>query len=67
MFFINFYVFLLSFFFFLKVHSAKPTDQICAVERLDYSAFGKDNIGQLISITPDNELEILYFQAKVSF
>lgn len=47
-----------------KVHSAKPTDQICAVERLDYSAFGKDNIGQLISITPDNELEILYFQAK---
>ncbi|XP_036370669.1 rasGAP-activating-like protein 1 isoform X3 [Octopus sinensis] len=47
-----------------KVQSVKLTDQICAVERLDYSAFGKDNIGQLISQTPDNELEILYFQAK---
>ncbi|GAB1602527.1 rasGAP-activating-like protein 1, partial [Argonauta hians] len=47
-----------------KVQSVKSTDQICAVERLDYSAFSKDNIGQIISYTADKELEILYFQAK---
>ncbi|KAK6192279.1 hypothetical protein SNE40_003776 [Patella caerulea] len=37
---------------------------ICAVEKLDYGALGKSNIGQIILKTPEGDQDILYFQAK---
>ena len=40
-------------------------ENICAVEKLDYGALGKSNMGQIIHRTPDENTAIIYFQAKV--
>ncbi|ESO94698.1 hypothetical protein LOTGIDRAFT_144872 [Lottia gigantea] len=37
---------------------------ICAVEKIDYGALGKSNVGQIIVKSKDGEQDILYFQAK---
>lgn len=42
-------------------------DNICAVEKLDYGALGKSNMGQIIHKTSDESTAIIYFQAKVWF
>ncbi|KAK3771459.1 hypothetical protein RRG08_011393 [Elysia crispata] len=39
-------------------------ENICAVEKLDYGALGKSNMGQIIHRTPDENTAIIYFQAK---
>lgn len=40
-------------------------ENICAVEKLDYGALGKSNMGQIIHKTSDENTAIIYFQAKV--
>ncbi|KAL5016450.1 hypothetical protein ScPMuIL_006039 [Solemya velum] len=47
-----------------QVWTTVMTDQIYAVERVDYVAFGKSNIGQIITKNEDNSLSCLYFNAK---
>lgn len=42
-------------------------DNICAVEKLDYGALGKSNMGQIIHRSSDESSAIIYFQAKVRF
>ncbi|XP_055861424.1 rasGAP-activating-like protein 1 isoform X3 [Biomphalaria glabrata] len=39
-------------------------ENICAVEKLDYGALGKSNMGQIIHKTSDESTAIIYFQAK---
>ncbi|XP_012937160.2 rasGAP-activating-like protein 1 isoform X2 [Aplysia californica] len=39
-------------------------ENICAVEKLDYGALGKSNMGQIIHKTSDENTGIIYFQAK---
>ncbi|BFZ18981.1 hypothetical protein BsWGS_22020 [Bradybaena similaris] len=39
-------------------------ENICAVEKLDYGALGKSNMGQIIHKTSDENTAIIYFQAK---
>ena len=41
-------------------------ENVCAVEKLDYGALGKSNMGQIIYKTSDENTDIIYFQAKVS-
>ena len=40
-------------------------ENICAVEPLDYGALGKSSMAQIIHRTSDNNVSIIYFQAKV--
>ncbi|XP_041377261.1 rasGAP-activating-like protein 1 [Gigantopelta aegis] len=40
-----------------------PVSQICAVEKVDYGAFNKLNMGQILIRNSDDGIDVLYFQA----
>lgn len=50
-----------------QVRNNIPISQVCAVERVDKQAFSKSNMGQIITRNPYGQIDILYFQAKVSW
>ncbi|XP_064612151.1 rasGAP-activating-like protein 1 [Liolophura sinensis] len=47
-----------------QVRTTIMANMICAVEKVDENAFGKTNMGQILSRNSSGELDILYFHGK---
>ena len=52
-------------FFPSQVRNNIPMPSVCGVERVDFQAFSRKNMGQVLLTTSQGNLQVLYFQAKV--